>query len=219
VTERLVVARVRGLHGLRGDVRIEILTDQPERRFRPGVVLFPEGDANGLTVASSAEIVDGPGWRVRFRELPDRTAVEGLRDRYLEVEVGPDDRPAEGSYYWHELIGLRVTSPDGAELGTVHDVYEVGETEAVVVRGGPAGEFDIPLVRALIAEFDPPAGRFVVDPAVLDLTVRVEVEPGARPRAPRRRQGSRRGASAPPATEADTPPGSDAGAPPATGAD
>lgn len=191
MSDRLIVAKVRGLHGLRGDVRLEVLTDQPERRFKPGAVLFLEGGSTGLTVASSAAVVDGPGWRVRFREVADRTSAESLRERYLEVDLGPDDAPADGAYYWHELVGLEVTSPDGTVLGTVHDVYEVGETEAVVVRGGPAGEFDIPLVRALIAEFDPRAGRFVVDPTVLDLDLRTPDERTTRPRAPRRRQGSR----------------------------
>lgn len=203
MTERLVVAKVRGIHGLRGDVRIEILTDQPERRFGPGAVLFPEGSDGGLTVASSAAVVDGPGWRIRFREIPDRPAAESLRDRYLEAIVGPDEAPAEGSYYWHELMGLEVTSPEGMVLGTVHDVYEVGETEAVVVRGGPAGEFDIPLVRTLIVDFAPRAGRFVVDPAVLDLDLGAAADEGPRPRAPRRRAGPRRKQAGPPPTGAD----------------
>lgn len=191
MSERLVVAKVRGLHGLRGDVRVEVLTDQPERRFKPGAVLFPEGGSSALTVASAAAVVDGPGWRVRFKEIADRSSAEALRERYLEVALGPEDSLAEGTYYWHELMGLEVTSPDGTVLGTVHDVYEVGETEAVVVRGGPAGEFDVPLVRALIVEFEPRAGRFVVDPAVLDLDLRTDADRAPRPRAPRRRQGSR----------------------------
>ena len=58
---RLVVARVRGLHGLRGLVRVEVLTDRPAERFRPGAVLHPEGSARPLTIASAAPVegVDG----------------------------------------------------------------------------------------------------------------------------------------------------------------
>jgi 16S rRNA processing protein RimM len=53
VTTRLVVGRVRGLHGLRGAVRVEVLTDQPEVRFAAGQVLHPEGDPRSLTIAAA----------------------------------------------------------------------------------------------------------------------------------------------------------------------
>ena len=192
MTDRLVVALVRGIHGLRGDVRLEVLTDQPERRFAPGSVLYLEGDATPLTIAAATEISDGPGWRVRFRELGDRTAVDPLRGKYLEAIVEPDDTRSPESVYWHELMGVVVTGLDGAELGSIHDVYSVGETDTVVVKGGPVGEFDLPLLRAFIREFDPRAGRFVVDAALLDLDVRAPADAADRPRAPRRRQGSRR---------------------------
>ncbi len=193
VGERLVVALVRGVHGLRGDVRVEVLTDDPERRFAPGSVLHREGDTAPLTVAASTAIVDGPGWRVRFREVADRTVADTLRGVYLEVELGPDDVLEEGAVYWHELIGVPVTAPDGTALGTVHDVYQVGTTETVIVRGGPPGEFDVPLVRPLVLEFEPRAGRIVVDPEALDLAGEATAhDAGCRPKAPRRRPGSRR---------------------------
>ena len=65
-TQRLVVALVRGVHGLRGAVRVEVLTDRPEERFRPGIVLHREGSDAALTIASAEPVADGPGWRVRF---------------------------------------------------------------------------------------------------------------------------------------------------------
>ena len=72
MAERLVVALVRGAHGLRGAVRVEILTDHPELRYAPGRVMFREGDERPLTIDWSSAIADGPGWRVHFREV--RTA-------------------------------------------------------------------------------------------------------------------------------------------------
>ena len=189
--DRLVVALVRGVHGLHGDVRLEVLTDRPEERFAPGSVLYPEGAEAPLTVTAATAIPDGPGWRVRFGEVRDRTTADDLRGLYLEALIEAEEDLAAGSFYWHELIGVAVTDPDGTELGRIHDVYEVGETEAVVVRGGPAGEFDVPLVRALVQAFDPRAGRFVVDPSLLDLKIPSAEGGPARPRAPRRRSGPR----------------------------
>ena len=63
-----MVALVRGVHGLRGDVRVEVLTDHPENRFVPGTLLFPEGRDEPLTIAA-AEAVFAPFDRDQF--VPD----------------------------------------------------------------------------------------------------------------------------------------------------
>jgi 16S rRNA processing protein RimM len=164
-----VVGRVRSLHGLRGQVRVEILTDRPGERFVAGGVVSLEGSDRRLTIASASPVADGPGWWLSFREIHSRTAAEALRDAYLEVVV---DRAADlpaGRVYWHEVIGSEVRTRDGRPLGTVADVYRAGEAEVYVVRGGPAGELDLPAVQAFIAEFAPERGVIVVDERALDL--------------------------------------------------
>ena len=188
VGQRLVVALVRGVHGLRGDVRIEILTDLPELRYAPGAVLHREGRAEPLTVAWSSPIADGPGWRIRFEEVPSRGEAETLKGVYLEAVVGPEAEPARGSYFWHEIIGTPVTGTDGAALGTVREVYRSGGAEVFVVAGGEYGEFDVPAVRDFVRVLAPRRGEIVIDAEALDLQPprrRGEGEP--RPKAPRRR--------------------------------
>ena len=128
-TDRLVVALVRGVHGLRGIVRVEILTDRPEDRYAPGAVLYPEGSTSPLTVTWSSAVADGPGWRIQFAEVVNRPAAETLVGRYLEVETGPDSTLPRGAYFWHEVIGTPVTSTTGEMLGTVRDVYRSGGAE------------------------------------------------------------------------------------------
>jgi 16S rRNA processing protein RimM len=183
-----VVALVRGVHGLRGAVRVEVLTDRPADRFVPGAVLYLEGGAEPLTIAGAEEIVDGPGWRIRFRELTTRDAADTLRGAYLEAVVRPEEDLSRGSYYWHEVIGTPVRGVDGAELGTVQDIYRVGETEVFVVGGGTVAGFDLPAVRAFIRIFAPRRGEIVVDAESLDLRpARVRGSDPDRPRAPRRR--------------------------------
>jgi 16S rRNA processing protein RimM len=160
---------VRGLHGLRGAVRVEVLTDHPEARFAPGNVLHLEGDARSLTIASAQPVEDGPGWRLTFEEVPDRQRAEPLREAYLEIEV---DRAADleaGAAYWHEVVGATVRDSAGAVLGSVADVYRAGETEVYVVRGGSPGEFDVPAIRDVITTFAPERGEIVVDETILDL--------------------------------------------------
>ena len=164
-----MVALVRGVHGLRGAVRVEVLTDRPEERFVPGTVLHPEGSDRRLTISSALPIADGPGWRLQFAEVPDRNAAEPLRGAYLEATPGA--ALEADAVYWHEVIGVTVTAKDGTVLGVVRDVYRAGGAEVYVVRDGPAGEFDVPAVHAFIRAFDPRNGHIVVDADALDLRV------------------------------------------------
>ncbi len=191
---------------------MEVLTDAPEERYAPGTVLHREGDDAPLTIASSEAVADGPGWRIRFREITDRDAADRLRGSYLETVAYPQRDLARGEYYWHEVVGCAVRGVDGAELGTVRDVYRVAETEVFEVAGGPFGSFDLPAVRAFIRVFAPRRGEIVVDADALDLQAPAERAPDAdRPKAPRRRsrRGTRAGADGP-ADAATTDPGPEA---------
>jgi 16S rRNA processing protein RimM len=190
--DRLTVALVRGVHGLRGAVRVEILTDKPEERYAPGSVLHREGSDAPLTVTWSSAVADGPGWRLQFAEVPDRTLAQALMGAYLEVDAGPANALPRGAYFWHEVLGTPVTSTTGEALGTVRDVYRSGGAEVYVVDGGPFGEFDVPGVRDFVRIFAPRRGEIVVDTDALDLGRPKAAAAGERPRAPRRRPGPRR---------------------------
>ena len=182
-----MVALVRGVHGLRGAVRVEVLTDHPETRFVAGAVLYREGHPDGLTIASAEAVVDGPGWRLRFREIGDRDTADTLRGSYLEAVVLPELELGRGEYYWHEIVGCPVHGTDGADLGTVRDIYRIGENEVFVVEGGTVAPFDLPAVRAFIRVFAPRRGEIIVDADSLDLRPAKSKTPDPeRPKAPRR---------------------------------
>ena len=167
--QRLVVGLVRGAHGLHGAVRVEVLTARPEDRFVPGAIVHLEGRDEALTIAAAAAVRDGPGWRLTFGEVTERTAAEALRGAYLEASIPAAEGLARGEYYWHEVIGVTVSDVDGNRLGAVRDVYRAGGAEVFVVDGGPPGEFDVPAVRAFIRIFAPRRGEIVVDAVALDL--------------------------------------------------
>ena len=168
-------------------MRVEVLTDRPEARFAAGSVLHVEGDARPLTIASAQAVEDGPGWRLRFAEVPNRQAAEQLRDAYLEVAV---DRSADlepGAAYWHEVVGSTVRDSRGEAMGRVADVYRAGENEVYVVRGGPSGEFDVPAIRDVVTTFAPERGEIVIDESVLDLAAPAVDAPAPKDRPARRR--------------------------------
>ncbi|MEX2184730.1 MAG: ribosome maturation factor RimM [Chloroflexota bacterium] len=201
-TSRLVVALVRGVHGLRGAVRVEDLTDRPEERFVAGAVLYREGTDEAMVIESAERVQDGPGWRLRFRDVTTRDAADALRGAYLETVVRPDADLARGQVYWHEVVGTTVRGVDGAELGTVQDIYRVAENEVYIVGGGPFGTFDVPAVRAFIRIFAPRRGEIVVDAEALDLQPpRVRPTGDDRLRAPRRTSRKRRPGGEPPSGE------------------
>lgn len=162
---RLVVGLVRGLHGLDGAVRVEVLTDHGSR-FRAGSRLYPEGSQRALVVSWVQP--DAPGLLVRFRQITSREAAELLRGTYLEADRPADGLPA-GAVYWHEVIGVPVATSTGEGLGSVADVFRTGENEVFVVTGGRRGELLVPAVRSVVIEFAPAEGRIVVDADALGL--------------------------------------------------
>ncbi len=179
---------VRGLRGLRGQVRVELLTDRPEDRFVAGANLYPEGASRPLRIATASPVADGPGWWLTFHEIPDRSTAEALRGVYLEID--PPDEPREpGRWLWQELEGLTVRGAGGEELGTVVEVYRAGGAEVFLVRG-PRGELDVPGVHGIVLDLAPERGEMVVDLNALALDARpVEADDYVRPR-DRRRRGS-----------------------------
>jgi 16S rRNA processing protein RimM len=162
MTGRLVVGLVRGVHGLKGAVRVEVLSDNPDR-FAVGSTLHREGDDRPLTILSAQR--DGPGLLVRFKEVTDRPTADTLREKYLESETA--ELPAD-TYYWHDIEGCAVVTDDGVALGTVAEVFRVGEAEVYVVRG-ERGETLIPAVTDVVKKIDIAAKQIVVDPVTLGL--------------------------------------------------
>jgi 16S rRNA processing protein RimM len=154
-TERLAVARVLGAKGLAGSLRIEALTDHPER-LAAGESVWIEDEAEERTILEA-----GFGGRVpilRLEGISDREAAERVVGRYLEAPASilPPD-----TYYWHQLIGLAAVDEAGLELGHVVEVFRAGENEVYRIEG-PAGELLVPALRDVVRSIDLAAGRILV---------------------------------------------------------
>ncbi|MGH2429564.1 MAG: ribosome maturation factor RimM [Candidatus Limnocylindria bacterium] len=156
-SDRLAVARVIGAKGLAGAVRLELLTDWPER-FDAGSELFVEGEDQPRRVTH----VEWGGRVpvVHLEGIGTREAAEALMERYLEVPARP---LPEGTYYWHQLEGLRVIDERGVGLGTVVEIFRAGESEVYRVTG-PAGELLLPALARVVRRIDLEAGLMVVRP-------------------------------------------------------
>lgn len=152
----VVVGRVGRAHGIRGEVAIDLRTDEPERRFAVGAELRIEGTPRTLRVA--AHRWHGERLLVHFEGVPDRTAVEALRGAVLIVEAHLDERPDdEDEFYDRQLVGLRVFDHTGTDVGAVTAVVHLPTQDLLAVETA-LGERFVPFVAELVPEVDLDAG-------------------------------------------------------------
>jgi 16S rRNA processing protein RimM len=163
---QLVVGRVGRPHGLRGDVTVEVRTDDPDQRFAAGKLLATSpSDRGPLTITASR-------WHsgrliVSFAGYDDRDAAQALRGTVLVIDAGelaPLADPEE--FYDHDLIGLDAVTVSGEQVGTITDVRHHGQNLLVIAGAGPrfGTEILVPFVAALVPDVDLAAGRLIVDP-------------------------------------------------------
>ena len=154
-SRRLAVARVLGAKGLAGAVRVAVMTDWPER-FVPGAELWLEDSDVPLRV--SRVEAGGRTTVLHLDGVASREVAEQLIGRHLEVPAG--SLPAD-SYYWDDLIGLRVEEPDGTTVGELVEIFRAGGNEVYRVVGD-AGESLVPALRSAVLRIDVEAGVVVV---------------------------------------------------------
>ena len=152
------MGRVGRAHGLRGEVTIEVRTDEPDRRFAPGTSFVTTRTT--LTVATATW--HGRRLLVTFAEAADRSAAEALRGLELRVDVPADERPDDPEeFYDHQLVGLRADDATGHRLGEVTDVLHLPAQDVLVVRHD-GRDVLVPFVTAMVPTVDLAEQRLVV---------------------------------------------------------
>jgi 16S rRNA processing protein RimM len=158
---RLVVARIARAHALRGEVVLDVRTDDPLTRLAVGEVLATDPPQAGpLTVLRRREHQGRT--LVQFVEVADRTGAEALRGVNLVVDVGVSDEP--DAWYPHELRGLRAELTDGTVVGTVVALEHLPAHDALLVEETGGQRTLVPFVRAIVPVVDTAGGRVVLDP-------------------------------------------------------
>lgn len=161
---------MRKAHGVRGDLVVEPITDDPVAVFAPGR-RFVAGNAAGDALPDRRElhlVSASPfkgGYIVHFAEIADRTAADTWRDRYILAPAEELEPLGEHEVYVHDLIGMRVELETGAIVGNVTGVYDLPQGLALEV-GRPRGAVLVPYDRVVtgvdrtnrVIRIDPPAG-------------------------------------------------------------
>jgi 16S rRNA processing protein RimM len=166
---KVVVARIGKAHGLRGEVTVQVLTGAPDERFVPGATFATEPAASGPLVLRSARDNNGI-LLLGFENTDDRSGAEALRG--IKLLANPlEDHGDEDTWYERELVGLKVVTVAGEEVGEVTAMEPRPAQDLLVLRLTDGREARVPFVTAIVPEVDIEGGRVVLDPppGLLDL--------------------------------------------------
>lgn len=166
-TIEVVVGRIGKPHGIRGEVTVDVRSDEPERRFAPGTTLRAEPPTGSTSPIRSLRVTATRWHQTRllanFDEIRDRNAAEAARGIVLYATIDaaaiPDD-PDE--FYDHQLVGLAAYDVGGAHLGEVTALVHGGAQDLLAVRALDGRDTLVPFVKALVPEVDVPGGRVVI---------------------------------------------------------
>ena len=161
--DTVVVGRIGRPHGVRGEVTVEVRTDDPELRFVPGAVLRTDPADRGPITITRAHW-HGTTLLLSLEGVDSREAAEAVRNTELVVPVAelPEIEDPD-SYYDHQLVGLTARLPDDAVLGEITAILHEAQ-DLLVVRRVEGGDVLIPFVSAIVPTVDLDGGFVVVDP-------------------------------------------------------
>src|SRR3954471_16963299 len=158
--DALVVAEIRGPHGIRGEVRVDPRSDVKDR-LAPGATLECDG-VGPLKIRSRRGPEDRP--IIAFEGYETRERAETLKERFLRVSRAEARRAVgQDAVLWADLVGLLVVTPEGEELGTVSELLRAGGADVLVVKG-ERGERLLPMIDTVVRSVEIETGRIVATP-------------------------------------------------------
>ncbi|MFB6989085.1 ribosome maturation factor RimM [Streptomyces sp. NPDC056304] len=161
---QLVVARIGRAHGIKGEVTVEVRTDEPELRLAPGAVLATEPAGAGPLTIETGRVHSGR-LLLRFEGVRDRTAAEALRNILLIAEVDPAELPEDPEeFYDHQLMDLDVVLADGTGIGRITEITHLPSQDLFIVERPDGSEVMIPFVEEIVTEIDLAEQRAVIAP-------------------------------------------------------
>jgi 16S rRNA processing protein RimM len=157
---RILLGRIAGAHGIRGEVVIHAYTATPEDVGAYG----PLKDASGTRILELTGVrVTAKGVVARVSGVLDRNAAEALKGVELYVDRGRLPPAAEGEFYHADLIGLAAVAADGETIGEIVDVQNFGAGDLLEIRLAGSGKTAlVPFTEACVPEVDVQARRAVV---------------------------------------------------------
>jgi 16S rRNA processing protein RimM len=157
----LIIGRCVGAQGVDGEVRVQILSDFPDRFLKLRTVAIGE-QLRPYSVESAREA--GAVAFLRLQGIADATAARALRDQYVYVRSAEAETPPPGALFWYEVIGLRAVDVEGRMLGTVREILRTGANDVYVVQADGGEELLVPAIDEVVTAVDTVAGTITLRP-------------------------------------------------------
>lgn len=171
----MVLGRVVGAHGLRGQIRVRWLGDGPENLLAAKKVELAAGRGDGDPEPAAFEIEGGGRGRsgevrLALGGVDRREIAETLRGRLVTVDSMELPRAQAGEAYWFELVGCQVETASGSVVGRVRELWDTPAHDTLVVVGADGRDRLIPATPALLRQLDVAAKRIVIEdlPGLID---------------------------------------------------
>lgn len=154
----IIIGKVLAPHGVRGEVRVAVLTDFPERFNTMKKVLLEDGRVLDVEFCRSHR----QQFLIKFQGYDDRNNADGLRGKLLQVKRDDVWQLPPGHYYVFDIIGLKVFDDAGVLLGVVKDVLATGSNDVYIVEQADKPPLLIPALKDVVQKIDVPGGQMIV---------------------------------------------------------
>jgi 16S rRNA processing protein RimM len=158
------IARILKAQGIKGDVKVEIFSDDPEAFCERGYAYINE-EGSMRKAAFEALRLEPPFAYLHIEGCDTRNDAERLSGMYMYIDKRELPEPDEGEYYIFDLIGLKVSDTSGRNLGVLEDVLQHGAADVYVVKGEK--NFMFPALKRVIKNVDLDSHVITVDSAAL----------------------------------------------------
>ena len=166
---QLRIGRLTKAHGLKGGIKVEMFTDDPDGRFTPGAVFTLQVPDSSAWHNKTIELVELKWYNSHavafFKDVPDRSVAETLIKAILWVDHDLAEVPEEeDAWFDHQLLGLSVMR-DGVKVGSVTAIDHFPAQDLLTVKT-ETGDVLVPFVKAIVSAVDVKAGTLTVTPPV-----------------------------------------------------
>lgn len=159
----LTIGRIVAPHGVRGEVKVALLTDRPEELHKLRRVYL--GDDTSPIRLERLRLHSNQRQAIASLDgIIDRDAAESLRNTLVRIRASQLPRPEPGSYFHFQIIGLTARDENGGDLGVVAEIIDAGEVDVYVVRPKEGRDLLFPALSDVVLDIAPERGEIIVRP-------------------------------------------------------
>ncbi len=160
--QRLIIGIIGAPHGTRGEMRVRIISDFPERIPTLNYVYL--GDEPEPRRLRSVRVANEQSAIIRVGGISLRDEAEQYAGLPMYINIRDAKPLDEGEYYWHQLIDMTVVTPEGETLGTLTSIMQTGANDVYVITQPDGKEMMLPALKDVILDINATEKRMVAKP-------------------------------------------------------